>query len=90
MSSYAISHATILGTVGLRFPATSTEVFLLLVAIAAWAAIIVFVANQTSKSSVLTRSQKTIWGLGAVVFPLIVLILYFVMKPGQNEGGRTR
>ena len=90
MSSYAISHATVLGTVGLRFPATSTEVFLLLVAIAVWAAIIVFIANQTSKSSTLTRSQKIMWGLGAVVFPLIAFILYFVMKPGQNEGGRTR
>ena len=82
--SYAISHATILGTVGLSFPATSTELFLLLAAIAVWAAIIIFVANQTSKSDALTRPQKVMWGLGAVVFPLIAIVLYFVMKPGRG------
>ena len=87
---HAVSHTTVLGTVGLSFPATSTEVFLLLVAIAVWAAIIIFVANQTSKNGALTRPQKIMWGLGAVVFPLITIVLYFVMKPGQNEGERTR
>lgn len=87
---YAISHATILGTVGLSFPATSTEVFLLLVAITVWAAIIIFITNQTSKRDVLTRPQKVMWGLGALIFPLIAIILYFVMKPGQNEGSHTR
>ncbi len=88
--SYTISHTTVLGTVGLSFPATSTEVFLLLVAIAVWAAIVIFVANQTSKRDALTRPQKIMWGLGAVVFPLIAIILYFVMKPGRNEGGHAR
>ncbi len=87
---YAISHTTVLGTVGLSFPATSTEVFLLLVAIAVWAAIIIFIANQTSKNGALTRPQKIMWGLGALVFPLIAIVLYFVMKPGRNEREHTR
>ena len=71
-------------SVGLRYPATSTEVFLLLVAVALWAATVIFIANQTSKSDALTRTQKISWGLGALVFPLIALVLYFIMKPGRT------
>ena len=71
-------------SVGLRYPATSTEVFLLLVAVAVWAAIVIFIANQTSKRDTLTRPQKVMWGLGALVFPLVAIVLYFIMKPGRN------
>ena len=77
------THVSVL-SVGLSFPATSTEVFLLLVAVAVWAAIIIFIANQTSKSDALTRTEKVSWGLGALVFPLIALVLYFIMKPGRT------
>lgn len=84
MSSSVISHISVLGTVGLSFPATSTEVFLLLVGIAVWAAIVIFIANQTSKRDALTRPQKIMWGLGALVFPLITIVLYFIIKPGRT------
>ncbi len=79
-----VSQFAVLGTVGLSFPATSTEVFLLLVGVALWAAIVIFIANQTSKRNALTRPQKIMWGLGAFVFPLIAIVLYFVIRPGRT------
>ena len=82
--AYIVSQIAVLGTVGLSFPATSTEMFLLLVVIAVWAAIIIFVANQTSKSDALTRTQKIAWGLGAVVLAPLAIVLYFVLKPGRS------
>ena len=81
---YTVSHTTVLGTAGLSFPATSTEMFLLLVVIAVWAAIIIFIANQTSRSDALTRTEKIAWGLGAVVVAPLAIVLYFVLKPGQS------
>lgn len=84
MSSYVISQISVLGTVGLSFPATSTELFLLLVGVALWAAIVIFVANQTSKRDTLTRPQKVMWGLGALVFPLVTIVLYFIIRPGRS------
>ena len=80
------SSFTILTAGGLRYdyPATSFEVFLLFIGIALWAAIIIFIANQTSKREALTRPQKVTWVLGAIILPPIAIVLYFIVRPGRS------
>ena len=69
---------------GFSYQITSSEIFLLLIGIALWAAIIIFIANQTSKRERLTRPQKVTWVLGAIVLAPIAIVLYFIVRPGRS------
>ena len=79
-----VSSFTVLNISGFSYQITSSEIFLLLIGIALWAAIIIFIANQTSKREALTRPQKVTWVLGAIVLAPIAIVLYFVVRPGQS------
>ena len=79
-----VSSFTVLSSSGFSYQITSSEIFLLLIGIALWAAIIIFIANQTSKREALTRPQKVTWVLGAIVLAPIAIVLYFIVRPGQS------
>ena len=79
-----VSSFTVLSSSGFSYQITSSEIFLLLIGIALWAAIIIFIANQTSKREALTRPQKVTWVLGAIVLAPIAIVLYFIVRPGRS------